>query len=217
MTPEFANAVDPVFLHILGLLDRINRDEEVSATVERIQIIGLLDHAEALIGAGEEWELARYALVSWIDEVLVEAPWSGREWWSNNVLEMELFNSRACYEQFFVQAKTASALLERDAMEVFYVCVVLGFRGLYRDPEFASAVIQSHRLPPNLSAWAKQASISIRLGHGRPQLISPTRELAGAPPMRGKFSLVWAGLTLTLIAGLNVILFYTLYLSGSKP
>ena len=62
-------------------------------------IRGLLEQAGAILGTGIDWDLARYALCSWIDEVLVDSPWEGAESWSNNVLEMELFNTRSCYEQ----------------------------------------------------------------------------------------------------------------------
>ncbi len=210
MTPKFAQAVDPVFLHVLDLIDRIGRNERTSAADERIRIIALIDQAEALIGAGQEWDLAKYAIVSWVDEVLVDTPWEGQEWWSNNVLEMALFTTRACYEQFFVRAKEASTLDRRDALEVFYVCAVLGFRGLYREPELSAVAIQSHGLPSDLETWAKQTAMSIRLGQGRPPLAGPQREIAGAPPMGSKPVVAWSWLAAVLLMAANVI-YYVLY------
>ena len=182
MTPKLARAVDPVFLHVLDLLDRIADQQDPSPQQERLRIVALIDQAEAIVGAGEEWELAKYALVSWIDEMLVETPWTGRDWWSNNVLEMEMFNTRLCSEKFYEKARQASSLTNRDALEVFYVCVVLGFRGLYRDENLAASFIQAYNLPPDLPAWAHQVSMSIRLGQGRPQLSDPGKEVDGAPP-----------------------------------
>ncbi len=177
MTPKLARAVDPVFLHVLDLLDRIADQQNPTPQEERLRIVALIDQAEAIVGAGEEWELAKYALVSWIDEMLVETPWTGRDWWSNNVLEMEMFNTRLCSEKFYEKARQASALTNRDALEVFYVCVVLGFRGLYRDENLAASFIQAYNLPPDLSSWAHQVSMSIRLGQGRPQLSDPGKEV----------------------------------------
>ena len=75
MTPEFAKAVDPVFLYVLNLLERINQGEPVSAEDERSEILKGLDRADAQLGHRDDWQLAKYALVSWIDEVLIEAPW----------------------------------------------------------------------------------------------------------------------------------------------
>ena len=72
MTPKFSKAVDPVFLHVLGLLERIGRDENPSPSEERLRIRGWLDQAEGQLGHGPDWHLAKYALVSWIDDVLID-------------------------------------------------------------------------------------------------------------------------------------------------
>ena len=199
MTPKFAQAVDPVILNVLALLDRIHRDEQPAPQNERLRVRALIDQAEALVGAAQEWKLAKYALVSWIDEMLVEAPWDGRDWWSNNVLEVELFSTRQCYDQFYVKAKEASTLPQRDALEVFYICVVLGFRGLYRDPEFSSSTIQSLDLPPDVESWAKQAAMAVRLGQGRPSIRGQVRELRGAPPLQARYLTLWSGLALLML------------------
>jgi len=200
MTPKFAQAIDPVMLHVLGLLDRISREERPSAPDERLRIRTLIDQAEALLGANEQWQLAKYAVAAWTDEMLVDAPWEGRDWWSNNVLEVELFSSRECYDRFYILAKEASALANRDALEVFYICVVLGFRGLYRDPEFSRSTIQSLGLPPDVESWARQAAMSVRLGQGRPQITGKKRDLVGAPPLRGRYVALWSCLALVMAA-----------------
>jgi type VI secretion system protein ImpK len=191
MTPRFARAVDPIFKYVLDLLDAIHRGEKPPAHEERLAIRGLLEHAEAILGRRREWDLARYAIVSWIDEMLVEVAWPGAEWWSNNVLEMELFNSRLCFEEFYLKAKEASTLPQRDALEVFYLCMMLGFRGLYREPEIAQSFIESHSLPPDMEAWARQVSLSIRVGQGRPELAPPKRDLGNAAPLTQRSFPVW--------------------------
>ncbi len=135
MTPDFAIAVDPVFLHVLGFVDRISQGENPPPREERQTVQNFLRQAEAQLGQRQDWELAKYALVCWIDDLLIEAPWEGRNWWKENALEVEAFNTRVRATEFFVKANNASNLTRRDALEVFYVCVVLGFRGLYRDPQ----------------------------------------------------------------------------------
>ena len=207
MTPKFALAVDPVFLHVLDLLDRIGRNESPSPQEERMRIGALIDQAEAMAGGGQDWELAKYALASWIDEMLVEAPWDGRDWWSNNVLEVQMFNTRLCNERFFVRAQEAATLVRRDALEVYYNCVVLGFRGLYSDRDLADAIAPAHGLPPDLETWAKQAAMSIRLGQGRPPLSGPRRDVAGAPPLRTKPLVVWALVAVVVLAACNVLIY----------
>jgi type VI secretion system protein ImpK len=211
MTPEFAKAVDPVFLHVFGLLDRLGRGVQPSPEEERLRMRGLIDQADAIWGHTPDAELAKYAIVSWIDEMLVaEAPWQGSEWWKNNSLEWEYFKTQDRSEQFYVKAKEASSLRRKDALEVFYVCVVMGFRGLYRDLNRAASFSEVLQLPPDLDTWARQAAMSIQLKLGRPPISEVSVPIEGAPPLNGPFSLIWAslaGLILTVLTGLVAALF----------
>jgi len=207
MTPNFARAVDPLFLHVLGLLDRIGREEEPNPQEERLLITTALDQAEATVGISEEWGLAKYAMVSWVDEVLSEAPWQGREWWQNNVLEVELFNSRLCNELFYTKAQQASSLATRDALEVFYICVVLGFRGFYRDPQLSAMIAPARSLPPDMDSWARQVALAIRLGQGLPELKETQEEGAGAPPLEGPSLVIWCSLSLLMLTSLLAVVF----------
>jgi type VI secretion system protein ImpK len=192
MTPQFAQAVDPIFLAMLDLLDQIGQNQPVSPQNERYRLVAAVDYAEAALGGGLEWELAKYALVSWIDEMLVETPWSGRDWWSNNVLEVHYFNTRLCNERFYTKAQEASGQPRRDALEVFYNCVILGFRGLYRDANLADSLTAANGLPPDLLSWTKQTAMAIRLGQGRPPLPRPRREIQGVPPLGRRAAVVWS-------------------------
>lgn len=211
MTPSFAAAVDPVFLHVLGLLERISNSELTTPSEERAAINNTLRDAEAQIGQKQDWELAKYALVAWIDDVLIEAPWEGRKWWNENALEVELCNTRDRAATFFTKAKDAANMTRRDALEVFYVCVVLGFRGLYRDQASAAFLADQLGLPPDLEAWAKQAAKSIQLAQGRPPMTEAPRQTdEGAPPLEGKYRLVGAallGVVLTAVVALIWLFF----------
>jgi type VI secretion system protein ImpK len=207
MTPRFARAVDPIFKFVLDLLDSIHHGEQPSPQQQRLTLRGLLEHAEAILGTGREWDLARYAIISWIDEMFVDSSWQGAEWWSNNVLEAELYNSRVCFEQFYVRAKEATTLPQRDALEVFYLCMMLGFRGLYRDPQLAQSFIEAYSLPPDLESWARQVALSIRVGQGRPELAPPKRDLSGAPPLTRRAFPVWCWVA-TVIVVLSALFWY---------
>lgn len=204
MTPEFAEAVDPIFMRVLGLLEKIGRDENPSAEDERLHIRGFLDQAKARLGQREDWQLAKYALVVWIDEVLIDAPWTHRQWWKNHALEVEVFNTRDREKEFYLKAKEAAKLTRKDALEVFCVAVVLGFRGVYRLSDLFD-------LPPDLESWAKQTALSIQLGQGRPKISEESISIEGAPPLEGPFMLIWS---ILVAIGLSVfiVLFVWLFL-----
>jgi type VI secretion system protein ImpK len=202
MTPEFALAVDPIFLHVLELLERIERNETPSAKDERSRVRSQIDRAEAMLGRKPDWELAKYALVSWIDDLLIEAPWDGRQWWEENALEVELFNSRDAFSKFYVQAEEAQKLTKKDALEVYYVCVVLGFRGLYRD---SNAEAELLGLPASLEEWARKTAMAINLGLGRPPITVNSRPGEGAPPLEGRFNLVGMSIVAVILTAVTLM------------
>jgi type VI secretion system protein ImpK len=210
MTPHFAAAVDPIFLHVLGLLERIGNNENPAPADERAVINNWLRHAEAQLGQKQDWELAKYGLVAWIDDVLIEAPWSGRSWWKENALEVETFNTRDRATLFYSRSQEAAKLTRRDALEVFYVCVVLGFRGLYRDSA-STFLADQLGLPPNLEAWANQISKSIQLGQGRPSITESPRPGEGAPPLEGKYTLVGTALMGVALAAVAAVLWLVMF------
>lgn len=210
MTPAFAKSIDPIFLFGVDLIERVAAGELVSPEQEQQIAKALFEQAEAELGVDREWMVAKYALVAWIDEMLVDTPWPGKDWWSNNVLEVHFFNTRLCNEQFFQYAKEASALNKKNAQEVFYDCVVLGFRGLYRDELMARQLAAINDLPESLDEWARQTAMSIRLGQGRPPLSQPSQEISGAPPLPCVRPAIVAWTIAFLLLVWNVI-FFTFY------
>ena len=213
MTPKFAQAIDPVFLHVFDLLDRIAANERISPEQERLKLHGRLDVMEGAIEVKADAELARYAITCWIDETLcLDVEWRNREWWQSNTLEWERFNTMDRHERFYLRAREASGLRQKDALEVFYVCVVLGFRGLYRDPARAADLAQQYQLPPELDTWIQQTGELIRLGQGQPPISREMAPIEGAAPLDGALSLLWAALAALVLAtvnGLAIFYFWT--------
>jgi type VI secretion system protein ImpK len=211
MNPRFAAAVDPIFEHVLDALERIDRGEDVHAEDERERIRNLFRTADAEVGEKPGWPLAKYALVAWIDDVFIEAPWDGRNWWENNSLEFAYFKTRDRATQFFLKAKESAELSQRDALEVFYLCAVLGFRGFYGLAE-AAFLADQLQMPTDLESWAKRTAQSIQLGQGRPRLSSTARAGIGAPPLEGKFHLVGTTLVTVVLATFTVVVaFFAFY------
>ena len=75
---------------------------------------------------------ARYALVAFIDEQLFRASWAGRQEWMLEPLQLVYFNENTAGEGFFVRLDA----LEREparlqVLEIFYLCLALGFQGKF--------------------------------------------------------------------------------------
>jgi type VI secretion system protein ImpK len=206
MTPEFAKPVDTVFLRVLRLQERIAQGEQPSPQDERAHIRGLMDQAEAKIGQSPEWKLAKYALVAWIDEMLLDPSWEGSDWWKNNVLEQELFSTRDRFHQFYERAKEAHSAGYRNALEVYYLCVVLGFRGLYADSWVAQQDAERFELPPTIEKWAAQVSMAIQLSP-RPPIVGGGPMGPGAPPLNGQALLFSSSMLAAVLGALAVAIF----------
>lgn len=185
MTPDFADAVDPVFVHTLGVVDRIEKGESLDARSEQEQICRRLERSDALLGATDEWKLARYAIVAWIDDLFTNLPWEqGSRWWKNNILERREFGSAVRGTKFFENAREATHFRDRNALEVYYICVILGFRGVYDNPTDNFGIIAEYNLPPTLESWLEDNAEGIRLGRVPP--VPPASDIApGAPPLEG--------------------------------
>jgi hypothetical protein len=96
---------------------------------------------------------------------------------------------------------------------VFYVCVVLGFRGLYRD-NAAAFLADQLGLPPNLEGWASQTSKSIQLGQGRPSITESPRPGSGAPPLDGKYLLIGTALLGIALAAVAAVMWLVLFVAA---
>lgn len=70
----------------------------------------------------------RYGLACWVDELFITGtPW--RDQWNERKLEVELFGTNDRAWKFWDQARLAEQMPGDDALEVFFLCVQLGFRG----------------------------------------------------------------------------------------
>jgi type VI secretion system protein ImpK len=199
MTPEFAAAVDPLLLEIIALFERVRGGRASEPAEEQATIRAAIDSAAKRVPGtrARDWDLARYALVSLLDDrLIVDLPWSGRSWWEEHCLEYTLYSHRNRAEDFFLRAEDACGLASRDALEVFIAAVLLGFRGRFRDQ------------PAALEAWLRPKEQLVRVGLDRPEVNDTAGELAGALPQHGRTNLVWASLVAALVAAMAVVTVY---------
>ncbi|CAN5652742.1 hypothetical protein BH23PLA1_BH23PLA1_24850 [soil metagenome] len=132
MNDNFAGLIAPVFRYVNEIQDRLELGEQPPLSEVRENLIELLDEAQqgALAKALEaDFELARYALVYWIDEILINSTWTHASDWRDHILEWNYFRERLGGEQFYEKAREASARSSTDPLEVFLISVALGFRG----------------------------------------------------------------------------------------
>lgn len=84
-------------------------------------------------------EAARFAVVAYVDEAVIASQWHGRAEWMANPLQLELFGEQTAGQKFFDRLAELRRQPERnvDLIEVYCVCLQLGFEGAYafQEPE----------------------------------------------------------------------------------
>jgi type VI secretion system protein ImpK len=152
MTKNLRNIVQPIIMAALDLKDRLDRGETPNLDTEQARLIGLLQsdiEARRVLdygGDGMNYLGARYALICWIDELfIVYTSWGDQ--WRRKSMEVAVYGGDAnrawrFWEQAEMAQKGKTASL--DAIEVFFLCVMLGFRGrLLNDPAKLKAWIDA--------------------------------------------------------------------------
>lgn len=213
MTPRFAGRIDPIFEHVLGLLERAENGQDPDPGEEQEAISRKLADAEAFFGNTQEWTLAKFALVSWIDEILVHGcTWKHGDWWHQHLLEGQHFQVEAAEnflqvnvaaQEFFNRAREAAGMAKKDALEVFYIAVILGFRGIYGQKDLDPV---RYNLPATLPQWLRTTAASIQLGQGRPPVPRVPRPALGAPALKGRLEFLGALVWFLLFSTVTIVL-----------
>jgi type VI secretion system protein ImpK len=146
---------------------------------------------------------AIYALAAFIDEQVLRSPWQGRQQWMARPLQLIYFGEATAGEGFFQRMQALQADPSRShVLEVYYLCLALGFQGQYAMADKELAAIQAdvaqtvaRRLPT-----AEQLS-----PHGY-----PTRGLGGGA--RSQFPAIAISLG---ALGLAIVLFIALKIASS--
>jgi type VI secretion system protein ImpK len=135
---------------------------------------------------------ARYALVAFIDEQILKSSWPGRAEWMNQPLQLILYREYTAGENFFARMR---ALLNQGgrqlALQAYYLCLALGFRGAYGVSGDANA----------LTSFTNAAQQQIAAGLPSPSKISPHAQ----PRDRAQAEKKGIGLLVGLVLGCSIV------------
>jgi len=98
----------------------------------RDKVTGLIDESEKRARGGEvRWEgytEARFAVLSWVDELIMTSAWPQRGQWQH--LMLKYYQTVNAGKQFFERLERVP-VGARDIREIYYICLALGFQGKY--------------------------------------------------------------------------------------
>jgi len=108
---------DPKVLRekILQLLDKIEREAR--------------QHEYSL----EDIQRVKFALVAFLDESIIASDWSQKDSWLSKPLQLQLYDRFDAGEEFYnkLDAMLDEIQLNTEVLEVYYLCMTLGFKGKY--------------------------------------------------------------------------------------
>jgi len=121
---------------------------EQSAPALRNHLLLLLDrfaksHAAAALRS-DELEEARFALVAWLDEVILRSDWPGRDEWATEPLQLRLYKTVRAGNEFYEHLRRLRPEHTR-AREVYLLVLSLGFEGQYHDQQAERRALMAHQ------------------------------------------------------------------------
>ncbi|MGD9853116.1 MAG: type IVB secretion system protein IcmH/DotU [Nitrospirales bacterium] len=77
---------------------------------------------------------ARYAVVAFLDEMILQSGWEHKSQWAASPLQYHYFQTQVAGEEFFHRLNLLRRAhpVNADLLEVFQTCLVLGFEGKYK-------------------------------------------------------------------------------------
>lgn len=147
---------------------------------------------------------AKYALAAFLDETVLNSRWPYKDRWADNPLQLDYFGTYLAGEIFYdkVEELRARAESKADLLEVYYMCLLLGFRGKY-------GVSGQEKLRGLIENVASELS---RVKPSLSQDLSPHWKIPDGPQVQQSDRLPrWAALTCWIVLAVAILLYFGLF------
>lgn len=154
-------------------------------------------------------QVAKFALAAFVDETVLTNNFPLREEWEKYPLQLEFFGEQLAGNKFYEKLESMLRQIEvtADAVEVYYVCMLLGFKGRY-------AVYEQDKL---LNIMQRTADALVKCGKIKSVELSPhwLAEDQPTPPEKRGMPM-WAKIGAFGGLGFAILLYLTMFLLSSK-
>ncbi len=152
--------------------------------------------------------VSKFALASFIDETVLTNNFPLKEEWEKYALQLEYFGEQLAGNKFFekLEAMLKQMKVTADAVEIYYVCMLLGFKGRY-------AVYEHDKL---VSVMQRTADALVKVGKIKPTELSPHWLVTDQPePPKKRGMPVWAKISAFGGLAVAIIIYLGLFLISS--
>ena len=153
--------------------------------------------------------VSKFALASFVDETVLTNDFHLKEEWEKYPLQLEYFGEQLAGNKFFdkLEAMLKQMKVTKDAVEIYYVCMLLGFKGRY-------AVYEHDKL---ISIMQKTANALVKVGKIVPTELSPNWLANDQPPPPKKRGMpVWAKVSALGGAALALMIYMGMFLASAR-
>ena len=154
-------------------------------------------------------QVSKFALASFVDETVLTNNFPLRDEWEKNPLQLEYFGEQLAGNKFFDKLNAMIKQIEQtaDAVEIYYVCMLLGFKGRY-------GVYEQEKL---LAIMQSTANALVKVGKIKPVELSPNWLANDQPkPPEERGMPVWAKISAFSGLGLALIIYLTMFIMSTR-
>lgn len=203
-----------IFMELLAYVTYFNKRVAVKQPAYdqvKADITRLMSDIEIRVGqtniTPDDFDLARFAVVAWVDETLLSSQWQDRDQWQRESLQ-RLYYQIADAGEIFFDRLNAIGPHQRDVREVYYLCLAMGFKGRYihQGDDYLLDQLKTSNL--KLLTGTSVGIPSLETGNFFPEAL-PLDAAASGPALSrrpfSKFTLIGFAVPIVLFAGLFII------------
>lgn len=154
-------------------------------------------------------QVSKFALAAFVDETVLTNNFPLKNEWEKNPLQLEYFGEQLAGNKFFdkLEAMLKQVDVTADAIEIYYFCMLLGFKGRY-------AIYEQEKL---LAIMQSTANALVKAGKIKPVELSPHWLAVDqpAPPERRGMP-TWAKVAAAGFAGLAIIIYLGMFVLSMR-
>jgi type VI secretion system protein ImpK len=154
-------------------------------------------------------QVAKFALASFVDETVLTGDFHLKEEWEKFPLQLEYFGEQLAGNKFFDKLEAMIRQIEQtaDAVEIYYVCMLLGFKGRY-------AVYEQEKL---LSIMQRTADALVKAGKITKVELSPHWQANDQPkPPEKRGMPTWAKVSALAGLAFALLLYLAMFILSSS-
>lgn len=198
---------------IFDLILRLKAGIVVPSNDLRPKIAGMLEEfekrAERYRFNHKIVQVSKFALAAFVDETVLTNDFHLKNEWEKYPLQLEYFGEQLAGNKFFEKLESMIKQIEvtQEAVEVYYFCMLLGFKGRY-------AIYEHEKL---LATMEQTAKALVKVGRIRPVDLSPHWLSSDQPkPPEKRGMPVWAKIGAVGGLGLGIIVYLVMFVMSSQ-